>query len=217
MKALFVVGLLVGFVGVLAGVHGYPWAAAPRLPSATSVVANGGRAERFVIRLPADRIVADGSPSTGLRAAAFPKGSAGLPAMAAPEQPVLLEQFKVRDQTGSVIGIAARHWTQTATGPATAWMLLLPGRGALMLTAPGEALGAVDAALASAGRRPGRGWSGDVEVVTADGDAARIVTGSDEFEGLTGRYKETWALTGVGADGEVQGTVTLDTVTYHGA
>ena len=138
MKALFVLGLLVGFAGVLTGAHVYPWGHAPRLPAATSVVANGGRAERFLIRLPADRIVTDGSSALGVRATAFPQG-VSLPAGVGRGQAVLLEQFKVRDQAGSVIGIAARHWTQTAAGAATAWLLLLPGRGALMLTAPGEA------------------------------------------------------------------------------
>jgi hypothetical protein len=216
MKVLFILGILAGFAGVLAGAHAVPWVRAPRVPAATSVVANGGRAERFVIRLPADRLVADGSEDLGLRAAAFPSG-VELPAPADPAEPVLLEQFKVRDSSGAVIGIAARHWTQTPSGPAAAWLLLLPGRGALMLTAPGEAAGAVDSALAAAGRRQGRPWTGGIEVVAARGEAARVLAGSEEFEGLTGQYTETWAITGVGPDDELQGTVTLDTVTYRGA
>ncbi|HEU4616997.1 MAG TPA: hypothetical protein VFV10_03110 [Gammaproteobacteria bacterium] len=217
MKALFLLGLLAGFAGVLAGAHFFPWGQAPRLPSATSVVANGGRAERFVIRLPADRLAAEGSSTLGLRAVVHPAG-ASLPPLGEGQQPVLLEQFKVRDVNGAVIGVAARHWTRTPAGPAAAWLLLLPGRGALMLTAAsGEGPAAVDSALAAAGRKPKQAWSGEVDVVTADGDGAKVLSGSEEFDGLTGRYTETWAVTGVGADDELQGTVTLDTVTYRGS
>jgi hypothetical protein len=216
MKALFTIGVLVGLAGTLAAAHVFPWQA-PRLPAATSVVANGGRAERFLIRLPADRVVAGGSAELGLRAAAFPASAGDLPTLIDPKQAVLLEQFKVRDVSGAVVGIAARHWTQTPSGPAAAWLLLLPGRGALMLAAPGEAAAAIDKALAAAGRRPGRPWTGAVTVAAASGDEAHVLAGSREFEGLTGQYSETWEITGVGADEELQGTVTLDTVTYQGA
>jgi hypothetical protein len=215
MKLLFLLGILVGFAGVVAGAHVVPWVDTPRLPAATSVVANGGRAERFVVRLPADRLVAGGRGELGLRGAAYPAGTE-LPAFADSAKTVLLEQFKVRDVSGTVIGIAARHWTRTPSGPAAAWLLLLPGRGAMMLTAPGEPPAAIDSALAAAGRKQGRPWTGSVEIVAAHGDGARILAGSEEFEGLTGQYTETWAVTGVGSDGELQGTVTLDTVTYHG-
>lgn len=215
MKIAFLFGLVAGFAGLLAGAHFYPWVDPVRLPSETSVVSNGGRAERFVIRLPADRLVAGGNAGLGLRAAAFPKG-VELPEGAANE-PVLIEQFKLRDRSGDVVGIAARHWTRTEEGPAVAWLLLLPSRGALMLAAPGEAAGAVDAALDAAGRRAGTGWSGEVEVVAAEGDDARIVHGSEEFAGLGGHYEESWTVTGVGADGQLHGTITLDTITYRGS
>jgi hypothetical protein len=216
MKVFFILGILAGFASALAGAHVFPWLHAPRVPAATSVVANGGRAERFVIRLPADRLVADGSEGLGLRAAAFPAGVA-VPSLTDPAKAVLVEQFKIRDVSGAVIGIAARHWTSTPSGPVAAWLLLLPGRGALMATAPGEPSAAVDSALAAAGRRQGRAWTGAVEVVAAGGDGAKILAGSEEFDGLTGQYTETWAITGVGADAELQGTITLDTVIYGGA
>lgn len=217
MKTAFIIGLLAGFAGVLSAAHYYPWVDLQRLPSDTSVVANGGRAERFLIRLPADRISSAGDASAGVRGAPYPDGLA-LPDTR-PQQPVLLEQFKLRDRAGDVIGLASRHWTETAQGPAAAWLLLLPGRGSIMLAAAGEAPAAVDAALASAGRNADRPWSGNVEVVLADGDRARIVGGSDEFNNLTGRYKETWAVTGAGAGagrGELRGTITLDTITFEG-
>ena len=52
MKTVFLLGLLAGFGGTLAGAHFAPWLEHARLPSQTSVVANGGRAEQFLIHLP---------------------------------------------------------------------------------------------------------------------------------------------------------------------
>jgi len=75
MKATFFLALFLGFVGVLAAGHFVPWGAHVRLPSQTHVIANGGRAEQFVIRLPADRIDAAGAKAVGLRAAAVDAGT----------------------------------------------------------------------------------------------------------------------------------------------
>ena len=58
MKIVFLLAILGGFGGTLAGAHFVPWLKHARLPSHTSVVANGGRSEQFVIRLPADRLAA---------------------------------------------------------------------------------------------------------------------------------------------------------------
>jgi hypothetical protein len=178
-----------------------------RLPSQTSVIANGGRAERFVIRLPADRIHAAGPPGSPLRAgpltahATFPESAS----------PPLLEHFKVRDGAGNVVGIAARHWLEIPGGPATAWALSIPSRGTLILTGTGESSGAVEAALAARGYRAGAPWSGDLTIVLAGAAATRSVAGSREFAGLAVQYTETWNITGVSESGEVRGTVELDT------
>ncbi|HEX5421614.1 MAG TPA: hypothetical protein VFY39_16605 [Gammaproteobacteria bacterium] len=212
MRIAFIAGLAAGFAGVLAAAYYSPWLHPGRLPSETSVVANGGRAERFVIRLPSDRVAAGGSLAAGLRALPYPQNLV-LPS-AATAHPVLLEEFKLRDRAGSVVGLAARHWTETAHGPASAWLLLLPGRGALMLAGPGEGASAVDSVLANAGRKRGRAWSGEAQL---DIGAGGIVSGSGEFAGFTGRYKETWQLTGIEAGGELRGTITLDTVAYQGS
>ena len=216
MKAALLIGMLLGFGGVLAGAHVYPWVDHERLPSRTTVVANGGRAERFVIHLPADRIHAAGAPSAGSRAAAAPAGGA-LPAELA-ASPVLAEHFKVRDVDGQVIGVAARHWSGVDGASGAAWALLIPGRGALLLSGAAEPAGRIDAALRGAGHVAGSAWSGELTVALASGDApGRVVGGSDEFDGLVGTYSETWKITGVSADGELRGTVELDTVTQRSA
>lgn len=217
MKTAFWLGLLVGFCGVVAAAHFFPWVVHTRLPSQTSVVANGGRAEQFLIRLPADRIDAMSGANMGLRSG-FGATTIGLPG-ALTDRPLLVEHFKVRDATGNVIGLAARHWSSTPSGPATAWSVLIPSRGALLLTAPGEGRAALDAALRKVGFVPGTTWTGDLRIDLGGGekDAGRVAAGSDEFSDLQGHYSETWTVTGVSGEGELRGTIELDTVTFHGS
>lgn len=212
MKVVFLLTILAGFGGTLAGAHYLPWLAHTRLPSHTSVVANGGRAEQFLIRLPADRIAVTDGQASGLRSAG------AMSVMAVPAQFVttslLVEHFKVRDTDGSVIGIAARHWGNTDRGLTTTWSVLIPSRGALLLNAPGETRGSVETALQNAGYNAGAAWNGEMALALTPKDAAgRVAAGSGEFDGLGGSYTETWTLTGVADSGELRGTIALDTIT----
>jgi len=216
MKFTFIFALFLGFAGVLAAGHFVPLGAHVRLPSQTRVVANGGRAERFVIRLPVDRVAVVGPKTAGLRA----DSAAGAPTLPADltAEPLLVEHFKLRDAGGNVVGLAARHWNADARASGTAWSLMIPSRGALLLTAPAEARGAIDAALHNAGYRAGSAWAGDVRVALApDSDTSVIAAGSDEFVGLRGRYSEIWTITGVSDAGELRGTIEIDTVIRHGS
>jgi len=216
MKTAFWLGLVLGFGGVLCAAHFVPWVTHARVPSQTKVVANGGRAEQFVIRLPVDRIGVVSGTGTGLRAGIA--GAAGLPPALA-EKPVLVEHFKVRDAAGNVIGLAARHWSGSADGGGAAWSLLIPSRGALFLAAPAESRDAVDAALQRAGYKPGQAWTGELKVdLTPKGGATgTMVAGSDEFGDLQGRYEELWTVTGVTETGELRGTIELDTLANRGS
>jgi hypothetical protein len=213
MKTVFLIGLFAGFGGTLAGAYFAPWLEHTRLPSHTSVVANGGRAEQFRIHLPADRIAATDGEAGGLRA----NGAGGamyLPAQFIAE-PLLVEHFKVRDSAGSVIGVAARHWNGDAADAdaATTWSVLIPSRGALVMSAPAEKRAALDAALRSGGYSAGYAWSGQVVVPMAEGREGAIAAGTGEFAGLAGYYTETWTVAAVDEDGRVSGTIELGTVT----
>ena len=210
MKTVFLVAILLGFGGTLAGAHFAPWRAHARLPSHTTVVANGGRAEQFLIRLPADRIAATDAEAGGLRARGA--GAMALPAQFVTEA-LLVEHFKVRDVAGSVVGVAARHWTGGNSTAATAWSILIPSRGALVLRAPGETSGALEAALRSRGFSSGQAWAGPLAVpMVHEGDGA-VAAGTGEFEGLAGHYTETWTVAAVDEDGKLSGTIELGTVT----
>lgn len=214
MRTAFWIGVLLGFGGLLAAAHYWPWFSSERVPARTSVVANGGRAETFVIHLPADHVGAFGSADAGLRATADAEAAAVAASFGT--APLLVEHFKVRDTAGKIIGTAARHWTLTSGGAGAAWSLLIPGRGALYLASPGETRAVVDTALRAAGYAAGNAWTGSVDVAMSGGDRGAVVAGSAEFEGMTGRYAESWNVTGVGPMGELRGTIRLETITHAG-
>jgi hypothetical protein len=209
MRTLFLLAMVIGFGGTLAAGHHVPWINPPRLPSQTSVVANGGRAEQFVVRLPADRLAATDGKAGGLRSASGDDAMV-LPAKFAAE-PLLVEHYKVRDSTGQVVGVAARHWVNGDHGLTTTWSILVPARGSLVLRAPGEQSGALDTALRRAGYTPGSAWEGSVELALSSGGT--VAGGSGEFAGLGGNYTETWKITGIDASGAMSGTIEVYTVT----
>lgn len=212
MKVVLAIAVLLGFGATLAGGHFVPGIDHARLPSLTSVVANGGRSEQFLIRLPADRLTATDGEVGGLRAQRG-EGAMLLPAKLMAE-PVLVEHFKVRDSGGNVVGIAARHWAGAASGATTTWALLIPSRGAAILSAPGESRGALEAALREGGYTAGRAWDGEIELALTRADAPGVLAaGTEEFADLSGSYTETWLLTGVDESGELRGTIVLDSVT----
>jgi hypothetical protein len=211
MKIVFLLALLIGFGGTLAGAHYAPGLKHARLPSKTSVVANGGRGEKFLIRLPADRIAATDGEAGGLRA----KGADAVMMMPAQfvAEPLLIEHFKIRDAGGAVIGVAARHWNGTGAEATTTWSVLIPSRGALVMSSRGEARGALDSALRTRGYSAGKDWAGTVTLpMTGDGQGV-VATGTGEFENLLGTYTETWSVAAVDEEGKVSGTIELATIT----
>jgi hypothetical protein len=212
MKTLFLLAFVCGFGGILAGAHFLPWLEHARLPSRTSVVANGGRSEQFLIRLPADRIAATDGEAGGLRGTGV-EGAMLLPAQFV-AQPLLVEHFKVRDAAGSVVGVAARHWHGSGAAATTTWSILIPSRGALVLNAFGEPRGALESALRANGYSAGKAWDGQLSVpMTAQGQLGVVTAGSGEFEGLSGNYTEAWTIAAIDEDGRLSGTVEINTVT----
>jgi hypothetical protein len=207
MKTVFGFAVVLGFGGTLAAAHFVPWLSHARLPSHTSVIANGGRSEQFLIRLPADRIAATDATAGGVRSGTG-ESAMVLPAKFVAE-PLLVEHFKVRDAGGNVIGVAARHWSASASGATTTWSLLIPSRGAMILSAPGEARGALESAIRSGSQRSPRS---DVTVAMTD-EPGTLTAGTGEFAGLVGSYTETWTVAGVDEAGDLTATVEIGTIT----
>lgn len=209
MKYSFLAAFVLGFAGLLLAAGAYPWVQHPRLASQTEVVPNGGRAERFVIRLPADRI---GGHGAGAGAA----GPVGRP-MLGPE--LSIEEFKVRNAAGRVIGVAARHATATPDGRSVSWVVSIPSRGTLMLADASASADSLEAALASAGYAEGTAWEGDLAVatVTPEADAPQFSSGTAEFAGLEVGFSESWAVTGVDERGALRGTLELATISRRGS
>lgn len=210
MKFLLILGFLLGFGGIMTAAGLAPIAGHERVASRSSVANNGGRLETFVIRLPADRIASTGS----VDAAAFaidPITEIEPPAELAGAA-FIVEQFKLRNVAGDVIGIAMRHWTSADDASASGWTLSIPSRGTLVWGSAGNAPGILATALAGAGVQSGIGWQGDLSVPLArDDNEGQVIAGTEEFAGGTGFVEEIWDISGVGGTGELRGTITLNT------
>ena len=187
----FILGVL---LTVLAG-HFYPFADAPRLPSGATVVANGGRAEAFFVRLPEDRLGAARSAVT----ATFPRAAFA----ATGDDKIVAELFRIRDVDGQVIGLASRL-DGTVVGnngeplDTADWMVVIPSRGALML---------------SRGSLPaGASAMPDSDRMGLDPKTSGIVVkGTEEFDGLVGFYAEQTQVEKIDDSGVIHGVLTLDT------
>ena len=212
MKASFVSGVIIGFAAVVAVAWYFPWVDHVRIPSKTSVLANGGRSEQFLIRLPADRVAAAVNVESAARLQRFPD-TVNMPEDVGNEL-VLLEHFKIRDSAGDVIGVASRHTLEVNRRIATAWNLVIPSRGAMMLRGDAAA-STLDRRLVDAGFQQGQPWAGDVRIPPPDAEQStggELMSGTGEFNMLTGRYEESWQITGVSPAGELRGTIELNTV-----
>lgn len=210
MRATFIIGFLFGFGGLLAAAYFFPIAEHERIESLSSVAINGGRIEQFLVRLPADRIAVVGDTTSAPRANAYPAGLR-VPSQFA-EAGISAEHYKLRDAEGTVIGIATHHATMGPDGPAAIWLLDIPGRGTLVFAGEGRQQTSVASALRAAGYRSGTSWRGDLRTgPLLDAEQTRILSGTEEFEDVDGRYSESWQITGLSETGEIQGTIELAT------
>jgi hypothetical protein len=232
MKRLFVIAFVAGLLAVALAANFWPLPQHLRYRSITSVPADGGRQEEFVIHWPEDRIARPGQNASGLPAAAA-VGAAVLEDSAG--RRVSAELFRLRDTEDNVIGVAGRL---AGTGGAIAdagrsasnWLLVIPSRGALFLaqsdaqdTTVREGL-AAEGVVALAPAQAAGFWTDRPRIrITApapavDGPATtgRVLQGTSEFAGLRGSFTETWDLVEVNADGSTRGRILLSTITVGG-
>jgi hypothetical protein len=192
---LFLAAFVAGVLLTVLAARFYPLPQAPRAYSQAEVLANGGREEAFFIRLPGDRI---GDPRAAATAA-FPQQSFS----AVGQERILAELFRVRDADGKVIGLASRMNGMVAAAgglaeSVTDWMVLIPGRGALMM-----GRGAVATATTPEFYVDRLGFSFV--------NSGPVIAGTGEFAGLTGFYGEETEIEEVDESGQAFGLVTITT------
>jgi hypothetical protein len=232
MKRLFVVGFIAGLLAMVVAATLWPLPSHLRIRSLTSVPADGGRQEDFVIHWPEDRIARPDEAASGLPAAAA-VGAAVLEDSAG--RRVSAEMFRVRDTEDTVIGVASRL---AGTGGAIAdagrsasnWLIVIPSRGALFL-AQGDARdttvrGQITANgnIALAPTQAAAFWTDQSRIrvtaaapgVSGSATTGKVLRGTSEFAGLTGSFTETWNLEEVAADGSTRGRIVLSTLTTGG-
>ena len=125
---VFIVGIILGVAGVLAGLHYVPTVDQRREASIISMTPNGGNSEMFHVKVPVDRIMI-GAPG---QANHLPIG------MVWPDDPVIsdarVELFKLRNARDAVIGVASRLATNDPeVGNLIEWALHLPARGTVLV------------------------------------------------------------------------------------
>ena len=192
---VFLLSLLLGIAVTVAAAWFYPVPVAPRVQSESIALNNGGREESFYILLPSDRI---GSPQA-TAVAAFPERGFARDG----EGRIVAELYKVRNSGGTVIGLASRvsgaiPITDERARENADWMLMLPGRGALMMSTEARSADMDDRyERDTMGLNPAR--------------AGRILKGTEKFTGLTGFFVEELQVDSVDEFGQVSGTLTLVT------
>jgi len=192
---LFLASFVVGVLLTLLAARLYPLPESAKVYSEATALTNGGREEVFIIRLPDDRLGSPRAAST----APFPEQSFS----AAGKSRVLAELFRIRNPEGRIIGLASRMNGQVP-GPeylsesVTDWMLMIPGRGALTMSR-----GTVE----SGGEREFHVDRMGFSFM----NSGPIISGTGDFEGLSGFYQEETEIEKVDANGQAYGQVTLST------
>jgi len=124
----FILGIILGLVGVFTALHFVSAVDQHRESSIIAVTLNGGNTEVFHVKLPIDRIM------IGAQGQANPLP----PGMEWPNDPmfsnVRAELFKLRDARDAIVGVASRFaLSDPVFGDKIEWVLHLPARGSVFV------------------------------------------------------------------------------------
>jgi hypothetical protein len=217
---VFIGAFAAGVVLAVLGAVLVPLPEPVRVRALINVQPDGGGSEEFVIRVPEDRLdlpvdLRNEPAAADSRGARVLEDSAG--------QRVSGELFRLRDTAGSVIGVASRMTASGGDGGRSTghWLLLIPGRGTLMLVQ-------ADAADLAARERPGEGrrvaspvqqagfWTSTGAFTATAGGSGTLIHGTRDFAGMVGRFTERWTVASRASDGSASGEIRLVTVTRAG-
>ncbi|MDJ0911546.1 MAG: hypothetical protein QNI99_20340 [Woeseiaceae bacterium] len=128
MIRFFIVGVVLGITGVIAGLYLLPAVDQARESSIITVAPNGGNFEAFHVNIPMDRIMV-GAPG---------QDETVPPELEWPEDPMFdearAELFKLRNTRDAVVGVASRIAARDESGDVVEWVLHLPARGSVFVT-----------------------------------------------------------------------------------
>jgi hypothetical protein len=175
---------LLGIAAAAGALYALPLVDQHREVSYISVAPNGGNLESFHINIPVDRVmVGAAEPSTASTVGVDWPQAEILAAASA-------EMFKLRNERGDVVGVAARAVAREDDTDVIDWVLHLPARGTLFFN--------MQAVPQESGHRLGR-----------------LRSGTQEFEPLSGTVVERWVVDQSGDEDAPDGRIEL-LATYLG-
>ena len=179
MIKTFILGILLGIVGVFTALYYQPAVNQHRESSIISVMPNGGNSETFHVKIPMDRIMIGAQG----QASPFPPG------MEWPENSIFSntrsELFKLRNARDAVVGVASRFaFEDPEIGNRIEWVLHLPARGTILVKIQPESVDGT--------RRVGS-----------------LSAGTREFASLLGNVSERWIPDTSGSDDAQAGRIEL--------
>jgi hypothetical protein len=181
LTKFFIFGILLGLAGAGAVTNSLEIVDLHREPSHTTVQPNGGNVETFRVDLPRDRIMVGLAGEENAMPAELEWPSDDL------FGDLQAEVFKLRDRNDVVIGVASRLASASEpTGPFIEWVLHLPARGTVYLQ--------MDLAPSPEGHRNGR-----------------LLTGTRDFEAMTGSVREQFISSADNEEVDVDGRIELIT------
>ena len=125
MRALIIIGFLAGIGSVAAVAYTTPFLEQQRIHSETRVVPNGGRLEKFEIRVEQDLL--SNTPGLLSESTLFPASANWFPERAPFGGDV--QVFRLRNVNNQVVGTGIRH----READLIEWVLHLPARGTMVL------------------------------------------------------------------------------------
>jgi len=176
---VFIVGIILGVAGVLAGLHYIPAVDQYREVSIISMKPNGGNFELFHVKVPVDRIMIGTQGQTN----PLPIG------MVWPDDSGIsdarVELFKLRNERDAVVGVASRLASEDPEiGTLIEWALHLPARGTVLVKISPQATDGT--------RRVGE-----------------LSAGTREFSALIGSMSERWVAETANSEDSSAGRIEL--------
>ncbi|MEN7342097.1 MAG: hypothetical protein AAAFM81_04110 [Pseudomonadota bacterium] len=169
MKFTLIFGFLAGLAGALGFAYQAPYLEQQRVRAISEVVPNGGRLERFQIRLADDVLMQ--APGVNSDALTIPEDAEWFPELA--PFAGLAAVYRLRNERDEIVGVASRV-RGIESEEQVEWILYLPARGLLALD--GASVDTVELGDIASGDREFAGLAGDWKAWVDENDIWRFET-----------------------------------------